>query len=140
MKHQSPQKLFASIVSIMMFFVLPEFLSAQKHCPPNQFLVCDANGKHCNCQSLPPGPCRTCGTFFSNAKSTGISFSLDKPEKVSAKVYDMTGRLVKTVPGKIFEQGDRELQWNAAGLNEGLYLVQFNSGAYSEIKKVSIVK
>ena len=104
MKLRTTKKLFAFIITVMMFFVLPEVTNAQKHCPTGQFLVCDENGKHCKCVSW-PGPCRSCDGFFFDSKSAAMSFSLDKAEKISAKIFDMTGRLVKTLADKLFRTG-----------------------------------
>ena len=36
----------------------------------------------------------------------------------------MTGRLVKILADKSFEQGVHELQWNVAGVKAGIYFVQ----------------
>ena len=69
-----------------------------------------------------------------------LSFSLGQSEKISTKIYDLTGRLVQTLTDKIFEQGDHELQWDAAGVNAGIYIVQLNSRTYRETKKISVVK
>ena len=139
MKFQTTKKFFALTITVMMFSVLPEFTNAQRKCPIGQFLICDQNGKHCKCETW-PRPCRSCGGFFSDSKSAGISFSLAKPEKISAKIFEMTGRLVKTLADKTFEPGDHELKWDAAGANAGIYMVQFNADSYNEMKKICVLK
>ena len=78
--------------------------------------------------------------YNSDSQSATISFSLEQAEKLSVNIFDMTGRLVKTLADKIFEQGEHQLQWDAAGVNAGMYMVQFNAGTYSEAKKIAVIK
>ena len=75
---------------------------------------------------------------FSN--STTISFTISQPQKVSLKIYDMTGRLVKTLADTKFEKGQHELKWNAQGVTAGIYILQYNAGNYSETRKLSVIK
>ena len=75
---------------------------------------------------------------FSN--STTISFILSQSQKVSLKIYDMTGRVVKILADAKFEKGRHELQWNAAGVTAGTYLLQINAGNYTETKRLSVIK
>ena len=80
------------------------------------------------------------GGILNNKKNPlTLSFSLGQSEKISTKIYDLTGRLVQTLTDKIFEQGDHELQWDAAGVNAGIYMVRFNAGPYSEMKKIAVI-
>ena len=135
MKSSTTKKLFAFIITVMMFSV--SLLHAQ--CKRNEIFECytsRATGEIiCHCVKA-----HHVKLSASGSQPGAISFSLDKPEKISAKIYDMTGRLVKTLPDEIFERGEHELQWDAAGANAGIYMVQFNAGSNSEMKKVFVIK
>ena len=146
MKALLTKKLFASIITVMMFSILPALVNAQKKCTDGKC----PNGQICSngyCVKYGGGgwPCfRPCGgwytIYYSGSQSATISFFLDKPEKISVKIFNMTGRLVKTLTDKILEQGEHQLQWDAAGVNAGVYIVQFNTGTYSETQKISVLK
>ena len=147
MKPQTTKKLFAFILSTMMFFIMPVLVNAQKNCtdgncPKGQ--ICSngycikSGGGGWTCGR---GGCwKTTVTNNPGSQPAAISFSIDKPEKISVKIFDMTGRLMKKLADKTFEQGEHKLQWDAAGVNAGIYIVQFNVGAYSESKKIAVIK
>ncbi len=74
-----------------------------------------------------------------------IAFSLNQSEKVSIRIYDMTGRLIKTICNEVLPSGLNELKWNATDekqneVNAGLYLLMFDTEYYSETKKLSVIK
>ena len=164
MKPQLTKKLFAFILSTMMFFIMPVLVNAQKkcpdgNCPKGQICVngtCvksgggnGGGGTLCNCFVRPiPFECgQICGwrttltnIYYYGSQSAAISFSMEQAEKISAKIFDMTGRLVKTLADKIFEKGEHQLQWDPAGVNAGVYIIQFNTSSYSERKKISVIK
>lgn len=159
MKIQTTKKFFAYIITVMTISVMPALVNAQKKCPDgncpkgftcvNRYCVKSGGGTICNCFIRPiPFECgQICGwkttltnIYYSDSQPVPISFSIDKPEKYSVKIFDMAGRLVKTLADKIFEPGEHKLQWDAARVNEGLYIVQFNAGTYSETKKIAIIK
>jgi len=164
MKYVKIKKLVAFIITVLMFSILPTLVNGQKqctngNCPKGRTCI---NGycvkiTGCNCSVRPiPFECgAVCGflanqavaakttlatIYYSDSQSATISFSLDKPGKISAKIFDMTGQLVERLADKIFEGGDHELKWDATGANAGIYMVQFNAGAYSEMKKISVLK
>ena len=74
------------------------------------------------------------------SNSTTISFSLSRSEKVSLKVFDIKGRLISTLSNKIFEAGDHKLSWNAYGITEGIYFLQFQSTATLKVLKLIVLK
>ena len=155
MKPQTTKKLFAFIIVMTILTALPEIVSAQKtpkkcnpqgQCPTGYYCAWGYCYKG-------PQPCPRCPYYFltdgspanevlsiSSANSSAISFYLTQTQNVSAKIYDATGRLVKTLADKIFEQGEHHLQLNPAGVNAGIYMVRFNAGTYREMKKISVIK
>jgi len=74
------------------------------------------------------------------SNSTTISFSLSKSQKVSLKIFDVSGRLVSTLADKIFEAGENELVWNASEVNAGVYFLRMETASYSENRKLIVAK
>ena len=78
--------------------------------------------------------------------STTIMFYLPKTERVSLKVYDITGREVETLVEGTVPAGEHRLDWNATGLASGVYLCRLtagspdNSGRFAETIKMVYTK
>ena len=72
--------------------------------------------------------------------SSSIFFTLSETQKVSFKLFDMTGRWAVTLEEGIFEEGDNELVWNVSDTPAGIYFLRMEAGSYSEVKKVSVIK
>ena len=80
---------------------------------------------------------------FSNL--TTISFSIPQSQKISIQVYDMEGRLVKTVANNEMPAGVHQITWNATNGNgsavaNGLYILILKTGEDTETKKVSVIR
>ncbi|MEP7170917.1 MAG: T9SS type A sorting domain-containing protein, partial [Bacteroidota bacterium] len=79
------------------------------------------------------------------SNSATISFSLEQSEKVSVNIFDLTGRLVKTLVDATLPEGANQLKWNATdengnNINTGIYFLRFETPYYSESKKISVTK
>jgi hypothetical protein len=144
MKKKFVKQHVAYIIALMLFSIMPALVNAQKKCPdertcPKGFYCSDGN-----CVKIWTGPvCPHCPwqiIYNYDSLSASISFSLDKPTTVLVKVFDMTGRLMKTLTDNNFGQGVHELKWDGAGVKAGIYIVQLNYGIYREIRKISIIK
>ncbi len=93
------------------------------------------------------GSFRTSLNCFPNpfSNSTNISYSLLQSEKVTVRIFDMTGRLVKAlVNGEVLE-GTQQINWNATDENgtavdAGIYFLMLETGNYSETKRLSVVR
>ena len=78
--------------------------------------------------------------------TTTIKYGLSEPAVVELQVYDLTGRLVRTlVTGEGQREGRYEVVWNgqnALGQNvaSGVYLYRLIAGNYSEIRRMTLVK
>ena len=82
--------------------------------------------------------------------STSISYSLEKDDFVSLKVYDMLGREVAELVNENQPEGNYTVQFsakggsasggNAANLPSGIYFYQIKSGSFSDIKKMLLIK
>lgn len=72
--------------------------------------------------------------------SSVIYFFMEQSEKVSLSIFDVNGRLVTALADKIFEEGENEISWNAAGVNAGIYFLRFETASYSENRKLIVTK
>ena len=70
---------------------------------------------------------------------TTIFFSLSESQKVSFKLFDMTGRLVATFGEEMYDEGEHEFIWDAGKENPGVYFLQMQAGGYGETKRVTII-
>jgi hypothetical protein len=80
---------------------------------------------------------------FSN--STTISFTLPQTQKASVIIYDMAGRVRKTLANTQLQQGTHQLIWNAKdekgnAVVAGIYVLRMQAGNYAETKKLIVVK
>ncbi len=76
------------------------------------------------------------------SNSASISFDLSQTQKVSVTIYDMNGRLIKTLVDAQMEVGNHQLTWNAKSENviAGTYLLKMQAGDKIETKKISVVR
>ena len=72
--------------------------------------------------------------------STTISFSLSQSEKVSLRIYDVTGRLVTTLSDGEMNEGAHQLVWNTEDVNAGIYFLRMEAGEYVQTEKISVIK
>jgi hypothetical protein len=71
---------------------------------------------------------------------TTILFSLAKKETVKLKIYDITGREVKTLVEGEYDAGDYKVEFNASKLSSGIYFYQITAGDFSQTKKLQVLK
>jgi len=75
--------------------------------------------------------------------STTISFSLPQTQIVSFKIYDLDGRLIRTLANEVMPIGTHELLWNAHDENRnmvsaGIYFLQIQSSGFSKMQKLIV--
>lgn len=71
---------------------------------------------------------------------TNISFELPKSGTAKLLVYDVLGKLVKTLADGFFTPGKYDLQLDASDLKSGIYFYQLTSGDFSTVKKLILIK
>ncbi|NUN10637.1 MAG: T9SS type A sorting domain-containing protein [Ignavibacteriaceae bacterium] len=71
---------------------------------------------------------------------TKISFTLPVQENVTIKIFDLTGKEVKTLVNGKMEAGKHSLTLNAEGLSSGVYFYQMTAGSFTSVKKLSVLK
>ncbi|MDR3628279.1 MAG: T9SS type A sorting domain-containing protein, partial [Ignavibacteriaceae bacterium] len=72
--------------------------------------------------------------------NTVINYQLSAYSHVTLKVYDVLGRLVKTLIDGYKSQGNYSVNFNAADLASGIYFYQLKAGNFTETKKLSLLK
>jgi hypothetical protein len=72
--------------------------------------------------------------------STTIRFSLPKSGYVTLKVYDILGREVETLVDGNRTAGAYSVEWTPKNLASGMYLYRIEAGAFSEVKKLLLVR
>ena len=77
--------------------------------------------------------------------STTILFSVPQSGNVSIQIFDLSGRLIKTLATKEMQAGTHQVLWNVKdekgnAVSSGIYLLRLNTGGYSVTKKLSVFK
>jgi hypothetical protein len=72
--------------------------------------------------------------------STTIPFELPQSGHATLKVYDINGRLVKTLVDAPLEQGSHLLTFTADNLASGTYFVSLSAGGFRAVKKMVYLK
>jgi len=164
MKLQLAKKLFVFIITLMMFSAVPTIATAQKkchngHCPNNYTCVggyCYPISYPCTCIRPIPAECSTYCSFYTqlnheddvlsiaDLNSYDINLMLIETQKVSLKIYDVTGRLIKTLADGRFTPGELQLEWNQTDetgdiVSAGVYIMQWEAGDSSSGTKKLVV-
>ncbi len=72
--------------------------------------------------------------------STTISFELDKPAEVTLTVFDALGRTVAVLVNKQKSAGLHQVGFDASNLSSGVYLYRLETEAFSETKRLTLIK
>ena len=72
--------------------------------------------------------------------STTFLFGLPSKAFVSLKIFDVTGREVASVISDELSAGNYSRQWNASGFSSGMYFYRLQAGAFTETKKLLLVR
>jgi len=73
--------------------------------------------------------------FSSNAT---ISFTLDQPEQVQIRLYDLSGNDILTIASKNFGDGDHDISFSGAGLQKGFYICMITTDKTTYSKKIIV--
>ncbi|NOS83797.1 MAG: T9SS type A sorting domain-containing protein [Ignavibacteria bacterium] len=72
--------------------------------------------------------------------TTKIEFSIPENGNVSVKVYDLSGKLVKTLVNSFVMSGNHSVDFNGDGLSSGIYLYELKTEGFTETKKMMLIK
>jgi hypothetical protein len=70
--------------------------------------------------------------------SATVRFTISKTEKVSLKIFDLNGRLIKTLVDNTFKVGEYQVKWKADAETEGVYFLQMQTVENTSMKKLIV--
>ena len=71
---------------------------------------------------------------------TTIKYTLLKSSHVRLEIYDMRGRLIKTLVNKVKAPSDYSVDWNPAGLSTGVYFYRLRADDFDVTRKMLLIK
>ena len=71
---------------------------------------------------------------------TTIEFALPSESRVSLKVYDTRGRLVRDLVNEVRAAGAHAVTFDGRGLASGLYFYRIDAGDFSDVGRMTLVK
>jgi hypothetical protein len=71
---------------------------------------------------------------------TMIRFSLTSPSRVTLHIYDVAGRLVRTVVDESMEAGEHSLPFEAKGLASGVYFYRLKAAQFEKTRKMVVLR
>jgi hypothetical protein len=72
--------------------------------------------------------------------STTIKFQIERLGFVNLTVYDMNGRLIKTLVNEELSTGSYETIFDAGKYSSGTYFYKLEAGSFSAVKKMILIK
>lgn len=69
-----------------------------------------------------------------------ISYTLPLKGKILLRLYDVSGRCVKTLVDGIKEQGEHKEELSGKEFKTGIYFVKFEAGGYKETRKLILMR
>jgi hypothetical protein len=71
---------------------------------------------------------------------TTLAYDLTSPARVSIKLYDVSGREVRTLVDGDVESGRHSVVLSAVGLPSGVYFCRMMAGNFTETRKMTLLK
>ena len=72
--------------------------------------------------------------------TTNISFGLPVDSKVTIKIYDISGREIRTLLNDTKAAGYYSVMFDASGLSSGVYFYKIEANNFSELKRMLLIK
>jgi len=72
--------------------------------------------------------------------TTVFTITVPTPEFVSVKVYDLLGREIAELAGRMMNPGTYEINFDANDLPSGIYVYRMVAGTYVETRKMNVIK
>ena len=72
--------------------------------------------------------------------TTNIAFRIAESGFVSLKVYDILGREVVTLVNEEKRDGNYKVKFDGSGLSSGIYFYKLQSGKYTSVKEMILLK
>lgn len=74
------------------------------------------------------------------SKSLFVSFNTPASHFTTLKIYDITGRVVKTILNGLASSGNHSLKINTTDLSSGIYFVSLKTGTSQTSKKITLIR
>jgi len=71
---------------------------------------------------------------------TNFEFQITNFEFVSLEIFDVLGRKVAVLANERKSPGVHRVTWDASGFPSGVYLYRIQAGAFSDVKKLVLVR
>ena len=71
---------------------------------------------------------------------TSITYGMPENSKVEISIHNIQGRVIATLENTFQTAGYYTLSWNASSYPSGVYLIRMDSGDFTQIQKVVLVK
>lgn len=71
---------------------------------------------------------------------TSISYAIPTAELVNLRLYDINGRLVRTLLSDVQNPGFYEYVLDGRGMSSGVYFYRLEAGSFTETKKMVLLK
>ncbi len=71
---------------------------------------------------------------------TIVRYEIPKDVRVTLKVYNVLGQMVRTLVDQVQQSGYYETVFDGTGLASGVYFCRINAGNYSQVKKMALIK
>jgi hypothetical protein len=72
--------------------------------------------------------------------ATTINYYIPSQSLVQLKIYDLLGREITTLVNEIRSEGNHSVSFNARSLSSGVYLYRLTAGAFSQTKRMILIK
>ncbi|MDD2889801.1 MAG: T9SS type A sorting domain-containing protein [bacterium] len=72
--------------------------------------------------------------------STVIKYQIPADSRVSLNIYDISGKIVKTLVNEEKQRGSYSINFNSKDYPAGIYFAKFKAGDYKETKKLILMK
>jgi hypothetical protein len=73
-------------------------------------------------------------------QATVIDFNIAKNDTVTLKIYNVVGKEVANLVNDVMSPGRYSIPWKAEGMASGIYFYSLNSGAFSQTRKMTLMK
>ncbi len=72
--------------------------------------------------------------------STTINYDVPQDASVRIVIYDLLGKEVQTLVNQFVKAGSYDVKFNAYNLSSGIYIYKMQSGSFSQIKRMVLLK
>jgi hypothetical protein len=72
--------------------------------------------------------------------TTTIQFTIAEAGNVKIDIYNVTGKLIQTLINSYYARGTFNVNWNAMNCASGVYFYRIETGTFSQVKKMVLLK